>query len=211
MSLIPVADEVLARVLSPYKPEATYLLRAAVDPAARGAASLGGGVSAPLGPTAPLHALSEAIAPAGGFTAPITGPDALVSARGEFAIPFSCYIADTGHFNAVEFNICYNQLAYVLLGQCVISGLLPELEIATFDEYRRRQLPDFLILRLKSSFRQAIDPRAFTGTVSVRSAKRKMSMLMLDTAVRFSDARGGSSEGEVLLGVIDSAKRREQG
>ena len=117
MSLIPVTDEVRSRVLSPYKAEATYLLRAAVDPSPR--------------------------------------EEALVSANGEFTIPFSCYIADTGHFNAVEFNICYNQLAYVLLGQCVISGLLPELEIATFEEYRRRQLPDFLILRLKSSFRQA--------------------------------------------------------
>lgn len=170
---IAVADEVLSRVLSPYKPEATYLLRASVDPASR--------------------------------------EDVLVSARGEFSIPFSCYIADTGHFNAVEFNICYNQLAYVLLGQCVISGLLPPLEIPTFEEYRRRQLPDFLILRLKSSFRQAIDPRAFAGTVAVRSAKRKMSMLMLDTVVVFTDGHGGSSEGEVLLGVIDSAKRCEQG
>lgn len=135
----------------------------------------------------------------------------VVAAHGEFVIPSSCYIADTGHFNAVEFNICYNQLAYVLLGQCVLSSLLPALEIATFEEYRRRQLPDFLILRLESSFRQAIDPRGFKGTVAVRSSKRKMSMLLIDTAVRFSDAQGGSSEGEVLLGVIDSAKRRAHG
>lgn len=163
----------LSAILSPYKPEATYLSRAWVDPVAR--------------------------------------DDAVVSARGDFSIPASCYIADTGHFNAVEFNICYNQLAYVLLGQCVLSSLLPALEIATFPEYRRRQLPDFLILRLESAFRQAIDPRGFEGTVAVRSTKRKLSMLLIDTAVRFSDARGGSSEGSVLLGVIDSAKRRAGG
>ncbi len=135
----------------------------------------------------------------------------VVAAHAEFTIPESCYIADTGHFNAVEFNICYNQLAYVLLGQCVISSLLPALEISSFEEYRRRQLPDFLILRLESSFRQAIDPRGFRGTVAVRSTRRKMSMLLIDTAVRFSDAHGGTSEGAVLLGVIDSAKRRTPG
>jgi hypothetical protein len=45
----------------------------------------------------------------------------LASARAEFSIPESCYIASTGHFNAVEFNICYNQLAYSLMGSR-ISG-----------------------------------------------------------------------------------------
>src|SRR5690348_5245638 len=48
-----------------------------------------------------------------------------VSAHGDFAIPESCYIADTGHFNAVEFNICYNQLAYTLLAACVEHKWLP--------------------------------------------------------------------------------------
>jgi hypothetical protein len=137
--------------------------------------------------------------------------EAVVAARGDFAIPGSCYIADTGHFNAVEFNICYNQLAYALLGQCVLSSLLPALQIPTFEEYRRRQLPDFLILRLSNSFRQAIDPRGFEGSVAVRTTTRKTSMLLIDTVVRFWDARGGNAEGEVLLGVIDSARRRAQG
>ena len=27
--------------------------------------------------------------------------------QADFSIPESCYIADTGHFNSVEFNICY--------------------------------------------------------------------------------------------------------
>ena len=46
------------------------------------------------------------------------GKDAgLITAKGRFSIPESCYIDDTGHFNAVEFNICFNQLAYVCLRQ----------------------------------------------------------------------------------------------
>ncbi|NET17718.1 MAG: hypothetical protein F6K08_35290 [Okeania sp. SIO1H6] len=34
---------------------------------------------------------------------------------GQFSIGESCYIDDTGHLNAVEFNICYNQLLYVAI------------------------------------------------------------------------------------------------
>src|ERR1051326_3438355 len=44
---------------------------------------------------------------------------ALLNGRGTFSIPESCYIADTGPFNAVEFNICYNQLTYSLLAQAI--------------------------------------------------------------------------------------------
>lgn len=51
----------------------------------------------------------------------------LIVGRGTFEIPESCYIDDTGHFNAVEFNICYNQLAYVLFGKCIQQGILQPL------------------------------------------------------------------------------------
>src|SRR6188768_4512201 len=43
-------------------------------------------------------------------------------ARGNFVGQPAWYIRDTGHFNAIEFNICYNQIVYVLLAQCVESG-----------------------------------------------------------------------------------------
>jgi hypothetical protein len=42
------------------------------------------------------------------------GKGALAKGVGRFAILESCYIDNTGHFNAVEFNICFNQLAYVM-------------------------------------------------------------------------------------------------
>ena len=48
----------------------------------------------------------------------------LIVGKGRFSIPESCYIDDTGHFNAVEFNICYNQLAYVLFAGVIDAGLM---------------------------------------------------------------------------------------
>ena len=68
-----VDPQLLARVLTPYKPHCRYLRTAAVR-----------------------YATARSIA----------------AASGTFSIPESCYIASTGHFNAVEFNICYNQLTY---------------------------------------------------------------------------------------------------
>ena len=52
--------------------------------------------------------------------------------EGVFNIPESCYIDDTGHFNAVEYNICYNQIGYVFLGHCIKHGLIPAL--SAYDE-----------------------------------------------------------------------------
>ena len=48
---------------------------------------------------------------------------------GNFEIDESCYIDDTGHFNSVEFNICYNQLAYYLIAKSVQEGLLPAFRV----------------------------------------------------------------------------------
>ena len=45
--------------------------------------------------------------------------------KGDFKIPESCYIDDTGHFNSVEFNICYNQIFYILIAYLVQQQLLP--------------------------------------------------------------------------------------
>ncbi|MGW6540873.1 FcoT family thioesterase [Streptomyces sp. NPDC055051] len=50
--------------------------------------------------------------PGGADGRPLTG-------SGMFTIPEPCYIDDTGHFNAVEFNICYNQLAYYTLAAMI--------------------------------------------------------------------------------------------
>ena len=165
---VEISAEDRAAILSPYKPETTYVRRAFAEPTRDG--------------------------------------QTLVRAHGDFGIAESCYIADTGHFNAVEFNICYNQLAYLVLGQSVRSGWLPEMGIDSFEEYRRRQLPDFLIVRLESEFRRAIDARAFKGTVGVRSVRARKTLMLIDTEVSFSDERGGRADGKVLLGVVDSRK-----
>ena len=125
----------------------------------------------------------------------------LVAAQGQFSIPESCYIADTGHFNAVEFNICYNQLAYFLLASCVQHRLEP-LAAWSLDEYRRRQLADFLIVQFSSAFRRQMKSDRFTGRVEIHRVMNRRGSLFMKTYCRFEDGHGGLSEGEPLIAIV---------
>ncbi|GAA2689223.1 MULTISPECIES: FcoT family thioesterase [Actinosynnema] len=126
-------------------------------------------------------------------------------ATGEFAIPESCYIDDTGHLNAVEVNICYNQLLYTLLASLVRDGSEPALAGWDMAEFWRRRLPDVLIAGISSNFRKPIDPRAFTGELSVRQARTRTlrhgepPLVDLDTAFAFRDSGGGLASGTARI------------
>ncbi|SET88115.1 FcoT family thioesterase [Stigmatella erecta] len=122
------------------------------------------------------------------------------AAVGTFSIPESCYIADTGHFNAVEFNICYNQLAYYLLATCASRQLEP-LASWSIEEYRRRQLSDFLIVQFSSSFRRQMKSAHFTGRVEISKVMSRGKSMFLKTYCRFEDGHGGMSEGEPLIAI----------
>jgi hypothetical protein len=128
----------------------------------------------------------------------------MVSARGRFSIAESCYIDDTGHFNAVEFNICYNQLGYFLIAKCVEGGLLEAFSTWSMADFWERQLSDVLIYRLTSRFRRMIDPRSFEGEVvfqepRVSARAGKPAIMSMETTCSFWDGAGGSADGSVKL------------
>lgn len=122
---------------------------------------------------------------------------------GQFSIAQSCYIDDTGHFNAVEFNICYNQLAYVHLAACIQQQTLPALSAFTLESFFDKQLSNYLIHSIESQYHTPIDPRSFTGEVRVVSARKRGKLAILRTQCRFFDSSGGRSEGSVKLAVLD--------
>jgi hypothetical protein len=126
---------------------------------------------------------------------------------GELEIGESCYIDDTGHFNAVEFNICYNQLIYYLIAKSVQEGLLPALRGWTLDDFWRAQLPDILITDFNSRFKRTMRGKRFFGNVSVADVVRfdKSAwwgpLIVLHTSCRFWDAPGGLSVGKVTIAI----------
>jgi hypothetical protein len=123
----------------------------------------------------------------------------ILTASGRFAIPESCYIDDTGHFNAVEFNICYNQLAYVMFGKCFETGIVPKLRFLTPCEYRRHQLQSCFIVSLESRFLKQLKSGDFRGDLVLNKLSWTGGVLFCFTTIAFSDCEGVKAQGPVVL------------
>jgi len=123
----------------------------------------------------------------------------LVTASGRFSIPESCYIDNTGHFNAVEFNICYNQLAYTMFGKCFETRVVPKLRFLTLPQYRKHQLQSCFIVSLESRFLQQLNGKDFRGELVLNKLSWAAGVLFCFTTIAFSDAEGTKAQGQVVL------------
>jgi hypothetical protein len=124
-----------------------------------------------------------------------------------FSIPDSCYIDSTGHFNAVEMNICVNQMFYVLWADVVRRRKVAEAAHWTEEDFKIRQLPGMLIVRIQSEFRRPIDPTGFRAegrferVRAVGSGKKRM--IFLRARASFTDDNSGLARGEVDFALLD--------
>ncbi|NEP55458.1 MAG: hypothetical protein F6K31_00125 [Symploca sp. SIO2G7] len=134
---------------------------------------------------------------------PQTSHQGLWFIKADFSIPESCYINDTGHFNSVEFNICYNQLCYILVAYLVENKLLEVMKDWDLELYRRRQLSDCLIVRFSSMFKKPINSQSFQGTLSINKASARSEIIMLKTSCAFYDNKGGWSQGDVTIAILN--------
>ena len=171
---MPVADDLLTDILRPYRARARYLRSAEITHVRDKNAE---GVHACTG---------------------------LITAKGRFAIPESCYIDDTGHFNAVEFNICYNQLAYVMFGACIEAGLMHKLRcerfrVPSFQEFKRDQLPKMLIVSIESRYYKQLEAGTFEGTLTLDRMAPVGGAWFLFTSMSFADREGVKAKGSVVL------------
>ncbi|WP_407562327.1 FcoT family thioesterase [Streptomyces sp. 184] len=132
-----------------------------------------------------------------------------VGVRGRFHIPESCYIDDTGHFNAVEFNICYNQMVYLLMAKAVEKRLMRSFDGWSLDDFWARQLEDMFIADFHSSFRRHMRGRRFWGELDVVEAFRgdwgNGPFLFLRTTCRFGETDEAAAHGKVLVAVRAAA------
>ncbi|MGY4712711.1 FcoT family thioesterase [Mycolicibacterium sp. CBM1] len=132
--------------------------------------------------------------------------EGVVIGSGEMGFARSCYIEETGHFNAVEFIISYNQLFYYTLAASVRDDLIPELAGWTMDDYWQRQLPSILISKIATRFRQPINARAYRGDLTITDVEfrnRSRPLLALQTTIEFSDDGVGSAVGELEIVLVD--------
>jgi hypothetical protein len=127
----------------------------------------------------------------------------LIKGRGRFSIPCSCYIDDTGHFNAVEFNICFNQLAYVLFGKCLEMDILKNLRLegssVSFGDFKRHQLASMLIVSIESRYYKILKSDDFTADLTINRISASGCTYFCFTSISFADADGIKAKGTVLL------------
>lgn len=141
---------------------------------------------------------------------PDGGEDGTVRGLADLSIGESCYIDDTGHLNAVEVNIAYNQMYYYVIAKSVAEGLGPIFSAWTMADYWRHQLPDMLITHWVSRFRRQIDRSRFSGELKLGQAKQRRltstgpALIAMDTAFRFWDDRDGRVDGEVTVAIVSS-------
>ncbi|MEM7305298.1 MAG: FcoT family thioesterase [Planctomycetota bacterium] len=132
---------------------------------------------------------------------PSDGSPFPVALVGKFAIEESCYIDDTGHLNAVEVNIAFNQAYYVVTAHAIAHGLVPQLEAWTPEMFRKWYLEGSLIHDLRSTFKTVIDPRSFEGEIAIANALRTKNFVVLKLTHRFWDAQGGLAKGRVTMAL----------
>jgi len=140
----------------------------------------------------------------------VTTTDGVIRSSGNLSIGESCYIDDTGHLNAVEVNICFNQMLYYVIAKAVQERIGPIFATWTMGDYWRRQLPNILIARLTSTFRRPVDPRRFFGEFAITSATQRRlrpedpPLIALDTEFRCWDEAGGEASGTVAVAIVAS-------
>ncbi|NQU79346.1 hypothetical protein HQ545_06285 [Candidatus Woesearchaeota archaeon] len=97
---------------------------------------------------------------------------------GQFRIKSSFYaFEETGHLNAVDLFLCYNQLSYVLLAESGRMGLIEKLRLFPIEQFKQHQLSDCLIVGMTDvRFKRPIPSDEFEGHIrlvktTVKSAK----------------------------------------
>ncbi|OYN76039.1 FcoT family thioesterase [Mycolicibacterium sphagni] len=129
-----------------------------------------------------------------------------VLAFGNFCIPESAYIRSTGHFNAVELLLCFNQLAYTAFAPAILKEEIPVLVGWSIEDYFDYQLPSMLIKTTSSRFKRPINAHKFSARLLCKDFEvvdRSWRYLKVPCTIEFWDSDGGAASGEVELAALN--------
>lgn len=134
---------------------------------------------------------------------PAAGGD-LARALGRFEAGPAWYIADTGHFNSIEFNLCFNQLGYALLAWCVGApdGPVEALRAMSREHYFAHQLSGVLIGAITMRFHKPMRSESFAGGVSIASATRGSRAIRVQMRAWFGEPGAPCSEGDISVFLL---------
>jgi hypothetical protein len=125
--------------------------------------------------------------------------EASIVAHGELSIGESCYIDSTGHFNAVEFQICANQLMYAMGAEVTRKRIVRAFASMDLAGYYDRQLPNVLITNVTSAFRKVMNPRRFRGRLQLDRAYTIRERAFWECSLVYTDDDGGLADGNIVV------------
>lgn len=129
-----------------------------------------------------------------------------VLAYGNFSINEPAYIRSTGHFNAVELIMCFNQLAYSAFAPAILNEEIPVLRGWSIADYFDLQLPSMLIKNTASRFKSIIHAQQFSARLLCQDFEvvdRRLRYLSIKCGIEFWDEFGGAASGEVELAALN--------
>ncbi|MCV7228492.1 FcoT family thioesterase [Mycolicibacterium komossense] len=129
-----------------------------------------------------------------------------VFALGNFSITESAYIRGTGHFNAAEFLIAFNQLAYSAFAPAILNEEIPVLRGWSIADYFDYQLPSMLIKTSSLRFRRPINAPKFSARLLCKDfeiVERTWRYLKVPCTIEFWDEDGGAASGDVELAALN--------
>ena len=163
-------------------------------------------------PVPPQH-LAEVLSPYRSASTHVQRAAVRVPAPGQVELSADLTFADYPHritersLDAAEANIAYNQMLYLALGEAVARSLHPVFDGWTWADYRRKQLPNVLILAFRFERGQPA-PRArerIEGHLLFESLERKRSLILVQSKARFIDPGGPESRCAVTVAIVDEA------
>lgn len=85
----------------------------------------------------------------------------------DFSIKESCISNISTHFSSIDFNICYSQLFFYLLGEVIDNKLLNVLSNWDIDNFLKFQSTHFLTIKLSNNFYKVMNTENFKGTIKI--------------------------------------------
>lgn len=169
-----IAEDLRERVLRPYLPVSRYVRRARL--------------ARPQSPGVPRS----------------NAPESWLRLDADCAIQAPCYIESTGHFNAVELNITYNQMLYLCLAESMRLGLFGE-PAWTLEQFFQAQLPNVLITDYQAKFRRPMTSAKFTSWFMLESVQVNPQRNMATLKTRCAASNGGvdANEAHVTVALVD--------
>jgi len=92
-----------------------------------------------------------------------------VNLTADFSIKESCYLSPaSGHFNAVEALMCFNQMLYVALLGGINEKMFSFYEHITPDDFNRHRRKVYLLEFEKIKFKKQINNEFFHGRITLK-------------------------------------------